>query len=227
MITNGVPTSSVSWGTTSGSQSGYDVTITIPGGITTGAHTIYAVGSSGSQATASMTMSGAGSSPTAMTLTNNTGSSRQMDTGDRIVITFSSQLRPSTICSAWPTTGSSKNTTGTVRLFTPSGGRNTVDITAMTGCTSFAFGAIDLGRTNLTSSSATVATWASSTIAWSSTARTLTITLGGTPTITGGSITRISSGNNAVATYTPSASLWALSGADVTGTFATSALVPF
>src|SRR5262245_7653553 len=30
-ITNGVPTSSISWGTTSGTpQSGYDVTITIP-----------------------------------------------------------------------------------------------------------------------------------------------------------------------------------------------------
>ena len=29
-ITNGVPTSSISWGTTSGPQSGYDVTITIP-----------------------------------------------------------------------------------------------------------------------------------------------------------------------------------------------------
>ena len=30
VITNGVPTSSISWGTTTGSQSGYDVTITIP-----------------------------------------------------------------------------------------------------------------------------------------------------------------------------------------------------
>src|SRR5262245_54794012 len=30
VITNGVPTSSISWGTTAGSQSGYDVTITIP-----------------------------------------------------------------------------------------------------------------------------------------------------------------------------------------------------
>ena len=30
VITNGVPTSSISWGTTSGPQSGYDVTITIP-----------------------------------------------------------------------------------------------------------------------------------------------------------------------------------------------------
>ena len=30
VITNGVPTSSISWGTTAGPQSGYDVTITIP-----------------------------------------------------------------------------------------------------------------------------------------------------------------------------------------------------
>src|SRR5262245_16829169 len=30
VITNGVPTSSISWGTTAGQQSGYDVTITIP-----------------------------------------------------------------------------------------------------------------------------------------------------------------------------------------------------
>jgi len=34
VITNGVPTSSVSWGTTSGPQSGYDVTITIPDPLT-------------------------------------------------------------------------------------------------------------------------------------------------------------------------------------------------
>ncbi len=34
VITNGVPTSSISWGTTSGPQSGYDVTITIPDPLT-------------------------------------------------------------------------------------------------------------------------------------------------------------------------------------------------
>ena len=54
-----------------------------------------------------------------------------------------------------------------------------------------------------------------------------TITLGGTPTVTNGSLVRLSSGNTAAATYTPSAAMWALSGADVTGTFTSSAIVPF
>lgn len=213
--------------TASASGAASAVTITIPAGITTGAHTVYAVGGAGSQATASITVSGAGSSPTAMTLSNSTGSSRLLDAGDRIVITFSNELRPSSICSSWGTTSAAKSATGSVRLYTPNGGSNTVDITAMTGCTTFAFGSINLGRTNLTTTSSTVATWASSTIAWSNTGKTLTITLGGTPSVTGGSVQRIASGNNAVATYTPDAALWALSGADVTGTFATSALVPF
>ena len=118
------------------------------------------------------------------------------------------------------------STTGTVRIFTPAGGRNTLEVTAMTGCTSFAVGSIDLGRTNMTSSSGTVLTY-TATIAWSRTSRRVTITLTSNATATGGSLTRIPSGNTAVATLTPSRALRALSGAAVTGTFSTGAIVPF
>ena len=43
----------------------------------------------------------------------------------------------------------------TVRIFTPAGGHNTLEVTAMSGCTSFAVGSIDFGRTNMTSTSGT------------------------------------------------------------------------
>lgn len=213
--------------TTNASGAASALTITIPAGITTGAHTVYAIGGAGSQATAAITMSGLGASPTALTAANNTGTSRYPDSGDRIVVTFGNELRPSTLCSAWPATTAARSATGTVRLSTPASGKNTIEVTAMSGCTTFAIGSVDLGRTNLTSTASTVATWASSTIAWSNTAKTITITLGGTPTVTGGTLTRLASGNTAAATYTPSAAMWALSGADVTGTFTSSAIVPF
>jgi hypothetical protein len=141
-------------------------------------------------------------------------------------MTYDRELQPRSICSAWSATSASASTTGTVRVFTPPGGRNTLDVTAMTGCTSFAVGSIDLGRTNMTSSSGTVLTY-SATIAWSRTSRRVTITLTSNATATGGSLTRIPSGNNAVATLTPSSALRALSGAAVTGTFSTGAIVPF
>lgn len=203
------------------------ITIAIPGGLTSGAHTVYAIGAAGSQDADAFTMSGLGASPTSAALTNGTGITRYPDAGDRIVITFDRELRPSTLCAAWPSSSASRSTTGSVRLSTPTSGRNTIEVTAMTGCASFAFGGVDLGRTNLTSSTGTVATWGSSTIAWSVGARTVTITLGGTPTVTGGSLSRLSSGSTAAAAYTPDPALWALSGADVTGTVTTTAIVPF
>ena len=206
----------------SGAASG---SITIPAGTTSGAHTVYAVGGAGSSATRAITVSGLGASPSALAFTNS-GTSRQPTSGDTVTMTFDRELQPRSICSAWAATSANGSTTGTVRLFTPAGGRNTLDVTAMTGCTSFAVGSIDLGRTNLTSASGTVVTF-TATIAWSATNRRITITLSSNGTATGGSLQRIPSGNTAVTTYTPAAGLLALSGADVTGTFSTTAIVPF
>lgn len=201
--------------------------ITIPAGVTSGSHTVYAVGGSGSSATAAITVSGLGASPSALTLNSVGSTSRQPDNTDTAIVTFNRELQPRSICSTWAATSANGSTTGTVRLYTPSGGRNTLEVTAMTGCTTWAFGAIDMGRTNMTSTSATVATF-NATIAWSATNRRITITLTNNGTVSGGgSLQRLTSGNTAVATYTPAAALRALSGAAVTGTFSTGAIVPF
>lgn len=218
--------SGTSIGTATANASGAATgSVTVPAGTTSGAHTVYAVGGSGSSATQAVTVSGLGASPSALTFTNGS-TSRQADRNDTMTMTFDRELQPRSICSAWSATSGSASTTGTVRIFTPAGGRNTVEVTAMTGCTSFAVGSVDLGRTNMTSTGGTVLTY-SATIAWSATNRRITITLTSNASATGGSLVRISSGNNAVATYTPSTALRALSGAAVTGTFSTGALVPF
>lgn len=200
--------------------------ITIPAGTTSGAHTVYAVGAAGSSATRAITVSALGASPTAMAFTNGGGTSRQPGSGDVVTMTFDRELQPRSICSTWAATSATGSTTGTVRLSTPAGGRNMLEVTAMTGCTSFAVGTIDMGRTNMTTTSSTVVTF-SATIAWSNTNRRITITLTSNGTATGGALQRLSSGNTAVATYTPATALRALSGAAVTGTFSTAAIVPF
>jgi hypothetical protein len=61
------------------------------------------------------------------------------------------------------------------------------------------------------------ATFASSTIAWNATSRQLVLTLGGTPTVTGGTLTRGSSSTSTV-TYTPAAAMRSLVGGLVAGT---------
>ncbi len=199
--------------------------VTVPAGTTSGAHTVYAVGAAGSSATRAVTVSALGASPSALAFTNGS-TSRQPDRNDTVTMTYSRELQPRSVCSAWSATSGSASTTGTVRIFTPAGGHNTLEVTAMSGCTTFAVGSIDFGRTNMTSTSGTVLTY-SATIAWSRTSRRITITLTSNATATGGSLLRLSSGNTAVATLTPSTALLALSGAAVTGTFSTGAIVPF
>ncbi|HMS61418.1 MAG TPA: hypothetical protein PKD63_03990 [Solirubrobacteraceae bacterium] len=211
---------------TANAAGGASGSITVPAGVSSGAHTVYAVGSAGSGATQAFTVSGLGASPSALAFTNG-GTSRRPDQRDTVTLTFNRELQPRSICSAWSATSASAGTSGTVRLYTPTGGRNTLEITAMSGCTSFAFGAIDLGRTNMTSATGTVATFTGATIAWSAANRRITITLNNNGTVTGGTLLRAGSSSTAAATYTPAPALRALSGVAVTGTFTTSALVPF
>jgi len=189
--------------------------VTLPAGLTDGAHTVYAVGSAGNQATAAVTISGTKATATGLTAVNGTGTSRQATTGDVVTITFDKELQPSSICSAWPATSSTKSVTGTVRLVRTSTS-TTLDVTTATGCTTLNIGTIDLGRTDLGSATGMTATFASSTIAWNATSRTLVLTLGGTPTVTGGTLTRGSSSTSTV-TYTPAAPMRSLVGGVVAG----------
>ena len=197
--------------------------VTLPAGLTDGAHTVYAIGSAGSQASAAITISGTKATATGLTIVNGTGTSRQAGTGDVVTITFDKELQPSSICSAWPATTSTKSATGTVRL-TRTSTSTTLDVPSATGCTTLNIGTIDLGRTDLGSASGMVATFASSTIAWNATAKTLVLTLGGTPTVTGGSLTRASSTASTV-TYAPDTDMRSLVGGIVAGT--SKSITPF
>lgn len=197
--------------------------VTLPAGLTDGAHTVYAMGSAGSQASAAITISGTKATATGLTIVNGTGTTRQAGTGDVVTITFDKELQPSSLCSAWPATTSTKSATGTVRI-TRTSTSTVLDVPSVTGCTTLNIGTIDLGRTDLGSASGMVASFASSTIAWTGTAKTLRLTLGGTPTVTGGSLTRGSSSTSTV-TYTPAAAMRSLVGGVVAGTSKT--ITPF
>jgi hypothetical protein len=202
--------------------------LTIPAGIANGAHTVYAVPADGPAASAALTVNVTPASPTALTIADGgPGQTRRPDAGDVITVTFSGDLRPSSLCSAWPVTSSSQSTTGTVRLRT-AGGQNVVDVTAAAGCSSFAFGTVELNRADFTTTADTVATWAGSTIAWSAATDRITITLGPTLTVTGsGTTSRVGNGNPPASTYVPSAAMLALGGVPVTGTFTSAPFVAF
>lgn len=197
--------------------------VTLPAGLTDGAHTVYAMGSAGSQASAAITITGTKATATGLTIVNGTGTSRQATSGDVITLTFDKELQPSSLCSAWPATSSTKSATGTVRI-TRTSTSTVLDVPSVTGCTTLNIGTIDLGRTDLGSASGMVASFASSTIAWTGTAKTLKLTLGGTPTVTGGSLTRASSSTSTV-TYTPAAAMRSPVGGVVAGTSKT--ITPF
>ena len=197
--------------------------VTLPAGLTDGAHTVYAIGSAGSQASAAVTISGTKATATGLTIVNGTGTTRQAGTGDVVTITFDKELQPSSLCSAWPATSSTKSATGSVRL-TRTSTSTTLTVPSVTGCTTLNIGTIDLGRTDLGSASGMVATFASSTIAWNATSKTLVLTLGGTPTVTGGSLSRAGSSTSTVI-YAPAAAMRSLVGGVVAGVSKT--ITPF
>jgi hypothetical protein len=215
-------------GTATANASGAaSATLTIPSGTTTGAHTVHAVGTSGRTATAAFTSTAATVGPATLAIANG-GTSRTPDAGDTIAVTFSGDLLPQTLCSGWPASAATRSSTATVRL-SRVGGVDTIDVTAA-ACGTVRTGSVALGRSDFTSAPGTVATWSGSatTVAWDATSERMTITLGGSATVTGGSVNRISSSAaTAVATYTPNAALRSLSGGPVTGTASTGAIRPF
>lgn len=117
---------------------------------------------------------------TAVTLTNS-GVAGQINQGDQISLTFSDELTPSSICSAWTTTGNQSlagNNDVTVTVTGTTGG----DLLVVTSprCT-LNLGTINLGGAYLNTGA--VATFGGngsnvSTLAWDATAKRLRVTLG-------------------------------------------------
>ncbi|CAB4877684.1 unannotated protein [freshwater metagenome] len=214
-----------SLGTTPMSSGAGSRSLTIPTNLTNGAHTVYAIGgTSGKIASAAFTVTAAeatnaAASPLLITNKGGAGStSRQAEVGDTITVSFDSRLRPASICSGW----SDANTTSTQSITTASvvlngtGTNSTISITGNpTGCTTFNFGTIDLGRSDFTNGANT--TFASSTVAWDPVNKQIKITLG---TVSGTNNTvRAPNGITATATFTQSANLLSEAGASVSGTW--------
>jgi hypothetical protein len=172
-------------------------TITIPTGTAVGAHTLYALGANGSQATAPITYAPA---PTATTLSiANGGTLKKPDQGDTITITYSQPIKVSSFCSTW--TNDTQNqtlTTSQLQLVKVGTTATKIQLAAGDCGGGFNLGTIDGLSKNYTS--ATI-TYTNSTITWTAATKQLKITLG-TPSATTTAVNTTST-----ATYTPAAGL--------------------
>jgi hypothetical protein len=165
---------------------------------------------------------------TAVQLLDGGGTAGTAEQGDRIVVTFSETLRVSTLCSIWSGDFSDQTLAAlsdvTVTLADGVVASDTVTLTSAS-C-AFHFGSINLGSTgyatggNVTFSGSTTAD--RSTIAWSATTRTLTITLGH-----GAGLGSVGTVASSAATYTPDAAIKSGFGTTITGTFNTGILTLF
>jgi hypothetical protein len=162
----------------------------------------------GSSSTNTFTVDTTTPTVSSVSLNNNGGTAGRLDTDDTIVIVFSEQMKVSSFCSTWSGDTSNQSITSssavTVTL-TDGGAANDSVSVSSTGCT-FNFGSINLGATGYLTGGGSRAYNGScgnkSTITWTTSTRTLTITLGSG--CSGGTIGTVAS---STATYTPSASI--------------------
>ncbi|GAA4352958.1 beta strand repeat-containing protein [Angustibacter luteus] len=156
-------------------------------------------------------------------LVNGSGAAGRVSAGDRMVVTFSDTMDPSTFCTAWGTSGDQSITgdnQAKVSLNDVAAG-DTVTVTS-TLCT-FRFGTMALGSTGYTGATTTFAGAGAnkSTIVWDAAARTLTVTLGAasstSPTVVPSS----------AVTFTPSTVIRNSGGLAIGGTFVTGTMQQF
>jgi len=184
------------------------ITVTVPAGT----HTIYAVGSNGSTATAAITVNIAPQA-TGLTIANQStlpGTPQQTDT---LTISFSQKLAVTSVCSTWSGNDTTQTLTGvTATIATASG--NATRLTASVPSTSCGgtlhLGTLTMSRGFLPNGSPPPATFTNTTITWNPTTKTLVLTLG---TLTAGTPT--SGGTTATATYPPDATLQGTTGLPV------------
>ncbi|WP_426566602.1 beta strand repeat-containing protein [Angustibacter sp. McL0619] len=160
---------------------------------------------------------------TGVQLTNGSGTAGRVTAGDKIVVTFSDTMDPSTFCSAWTTSGDQSitgNSQATVTL-TNAGTSDTMSVTSSL-CT-FRLGTMSLGSTAYTGATTTFGgTGASkSTIAWDAAARTLTVTLGAASGVSPATVA------TSVVTFTPSTVIRNSSGLAIGGVFTTADIQQF
>ena len=201
-------------GTVLGSTGTTTVTVTFSACLTAGNHTVYAIGSAGRQASATVNVTV--SCTLSLNLQNKgTGTAGLIESGDRVVVGYNRALNLGTVCSGW--NGSSMNVTVTVTR--ANGGRNNlVQVTGLSGSacsgTALRFAGqagsntapgIDLGHTGFVVDRDV--TFTGSTLTWDSTANTLTVVLG-TPCSPGSQCgTRLTVASTTTATYAPAEGL--------------------
>ena len=154
----------------------------------------------------------------------------QIEASDTIAVTFSEQMRVSSICSGgaanWSgdtssqTIGGNGNVTVTINDNAGGSGNDTVTLSvAGSQCTTFQFGTIDLGSNAYVSGGNATFSGSganASTIAWDPTTHTMTITLG-----TKGGTGTVATVASSTAILTPSSSITDSAGNAVTGTGST------
>lgn len=183
----------------------------------TGGSYAVSAGATGTSSTTFATTNQPLTTATALALANGPGGAAgTLNAGDTITVTFAQPLAPATICvGGWSGSGS-QNAVGATVTVTSSGTNNdTLTVGNPTGCTTFRFGTIDLGSPNyVTGSGNKSTTFAGSIVAYSATARTLTVTLG---TTLGGNGT-IGTVATATATFTPVSGIQDVNGQPVATT---------
>ncbi|MDQ4094712.1 MAG: hypothetical protein M3174_00680, partial [Actinomycetota bacterium] len=164
--------------------------VTLPKGTGNGPRTVYAVDGSGESASAAINVAVPAPTPTSLTTTNaggNAGRGR-IAQGDSFQVTYSEALDVASLCSTWAgdTTNQSLNTDNalTIRVNNNASllGNDTVTIAAAPGTCggAFNFGTVDLGGPGFVLGDATFAGAGAgrSSLTWTPSTRTLSVTFG-------------------------------------------------
>jgi prepilin-type N-terminal cleavage/methylation domain-containing protein len=164
---------------------------------------------------------------TSVTLVNGGTTAGKVEKADQIKIVFSETMSVSSFCSTWSGNAANQSISGSNVVITLTDGTassDSVTVSTTSGCT-FNFGSISLGsNAYISGGGATFSGTGSnaSSIAWTASTHTLTITLGAKSGT--GTVATISS---STATYTPSTSIQDASGNAVSGTGSTGAVKNF
>jgi type II secretory pathway pseudopilin PulG len=210
--------------------SGINASALLDGSITAAAVAKDVAGNSSTARTATFTKDTVAPTITSLTLKNSSGANNgKVEKGDQIVIVFSKTMSVSTFCSTWTGDGSDQSISanGVAVVTVTDGTGATTDklaVSTTSGCT-FNLGAIDLGSAAYVSGGN--ATFSgnggnATTISWTASTRTLTITLG-TQGGAGTTATVVSS----AAVYTPSGSLASSAAMSISGTGSTGSVKNF
>jgi hypothetical protein len=205
---------------TSGAGGGGSQTVSIPNTVADGAHTLYAVGAGGDQATADFTVNAPFPTPTSLVTQYSLLPNGVVEWNERVEVTFSQALDVASICSTWSGTGNQSITAGDVVTVTvtnngaPSGNDLLTVSTSSAACGGqFKFGSVDLGSPNYVTTTATFRNLLlPSTIAYNYSSRRLTITLGALANGQTGTVAGATTG-----LYTPDPSTLGANGRPVTG----------